>query len=146
MPLLTLAVVIIAAVSGAFYYRTTREEATLPEASEAVIEADAGPTDEVSAYTDGTYTKTGTYVSPAGVEEVVISVTLERGVVTASTFTGTATNPGSVNNQKKFAEGFEGEVVGKPIDSIALSVVNGSSLTPKGFMEALNEIKVEARI
>lgn len=146
MPLITLIVIVIAALGGAFYYRSSREEAaTVPE-SETVIEADTQPTKEVSAYADGTYTETGTYTSPAGVEPVTISITLENGIVTDSTFTGVTTNPGSVMNQEKFAQGFKGQVVGKPIDSIALGVVNGSSLTPKGFMDALNQIKVDARI
>lgn len=146
MPLLTLLVIVIAAVAGAFYYRTSREEATTPEVSETVIETNNEPVAEASAYKDGTYTKEGSYTSPAGVEPVTISVTLANGIVTASTFSGVATNPGSINNQQKFAQGFEGQVVGKPIDSIALTVVNGSSLTPAGFMDALNQIKVEARI
>jgi hypothetical protein len=46
--------------------------------------------------------------------------------------------------QGKFKEGFEEAVVGKPLDEIALTVVNGSSLTPKGFMDALTKVKLEA--
>jgi len=146
MPLIALIFVVIAALGGAFYYRTSREEAMVPETSQTTTETTMESTVEASTYADGTYTKTGTYTSPAGAESVRVSVTLENGIVTASTFTGEATNPGSVFNQQKFAEGFESKVVGKPIDGIALTVVNGSSLTPKGFMNALNQIKAEARI
>lgn len=99
-----------------------------------------------SKYRDGTYTATGSYQSPAGTEVVDVSITLKGDVVTAATFKGNATNPGSVNNQKKFSGGYTAAVVGKKLDSIALTVVNGSSLTPGGFMDALADIKTEARI
>jgi len=98
-----------------------------------------------SGYKDGAYSSTGTYVSPAGQEEVDITLTLQGGVVASAVFVGKATNPGSVKNQGLFKAGFELQVVGKPIDSINLTVVNGSSLTPKGFMDALMKIKAEAK-
>jgi 23S rRNA (uracil1939-C5)-methyltransferase len=37
------------------------------------------------------------------------------------------------------------QVVGKNIEELNLTVVNGSSLTPKGFMDALAKIKVDAQ-
>lgn len=98
-----------------------------------------------STYKDGTFSADGMYQSPAGNETVHVSVTLKGDVVTAATFKGDATNPGSVNNQKKFATGYTQLVVGKKLDDIKLSVVNGSSLTPKGFMDALADIKADAR-
>ncbi|MBM3271776.1 hypothetical protein FJY94_00595 [Candidatus Kaiserbacteria bacterium] len=99
-----------------------------------------------STYKDGTFSADGVYQSPAGNETVHVSVTLKGDVVTATTFKGDATNPGSVNNQKKFSGGYTQLVVGKKLDDIKLSVVNGSSLTPGGFMDALADIKAEARI
>ena len=98
-----------------------------------------------SVYADGTYTGVGSYASPAGTEEVSITLTLSDDVVTAATFEGKATNPASINNQKKFADGYETLVVGKPLNDINLTVVNGSSLTSKGFMEAVTKIRQEAR-
>lgn len=98
-----------------------------------------------SRYKNGTYSATGTYVSPAGQEEVEITLTLQGDIVTSAVFVGKATNPGSVKNQALFKAGFEQYVVGKPIDSINLTVVNGSSLTPKGFMDALMKIKAQAK-
>jgi len=101
--------------------------------------------EDTQTFADGTYTKVGTYRSPAGNESVSITLTLENDIVTSAFFEGTAENPASVRNQEKFAQGYEAVVVGKPIDSIQLTVVNGSSLTPIGFMEALTQIKTEAR-
>ncbi|HRN70635.1 MAG TPA: hypothetical protein PLS49_05630 [Candidatus Woesebacteria bacterium] len=97
-----------------------------------------------SQYTDGTYEATGNYTSPAQQEEVDIVITLENGAVTDAQFTGKATNPTSMKMQGLFSEGFQEEVIGKRIDDINLTVVNGSSLTPKGFMDALQKIKEES--
>ncbi len=36
-------------------------------------------------------------------------------------------------------------VVGKKIDEVQLTKVAGSSLTPKGFMDALEKVKTEAK-
>lgn len=95
-------------------------------------------------YADGTFAAAGTYRSPAGSEEVHISLTLKHGIVAVATYQGTATNPKSVKFQEMFGQGFQEAVVGKSIDSLNLTVVNGSSLTPMGFMDALSKIKAEA--
>lgn len=71
MPLITILVVIVVAIAGAFYYRTTQDNASAtPETSE----------ETVSLYRDGTYTKQGTYVSPAGTEVVTVSITLSNNM------------------------------------------------------------------
>jgi uncharacterized protein with FMN-binding domain len=95
-------------------------------------------------YKDGTYSAVGNYSSPAGREEVDITLTIKNDVVVSATFVVTASNPGSIKNQELFKQGFDQYVVGKSIDSLKLQVVNGSSLTPKGFMDALQKIKTEA--
>lgn len=99
-----------------------------------------------STYADGTYTMSGAYVSPAGRETVTVSVTLANDIITDASFTGDATNPSSVRNQGRFAEGYSALVVGKDIDTVELGVVNGSSLTGIGFNDALTQIKADARI
>lgn len=97
-----------------------------------------------SKYVNGSYDATGNYSSPAGREEIFISLVLKDDIVVSGTFVGKATNPGSVKNQTLFKGGFDQYVIGKNIDSLSLQVVNGSSLTPKGFMDALLKIKAEA--
>ncbi len=96
-------------------------------------------------YKDGTYKGVGHYISPAQEEVVDISVTLKDGVVTDATFDGKATNETSVMMQELFSAGFKDQVVGKPVDQIDLTVVNGASLTPQGFMDALQKVKEEAK-
>jgi uncharacterized protein with FMN-binding domain len=96
-------------------------------------------------YADGTYSATGNYRSPAGPESVEVSLTLANGVITDATFKGDATAPRSMQMQSQFAAGFKEQVVGKSIDSLSLTVVNGSSLTPRGFMDAVSKIKAQAQ-
>ncbi len=98
-------------------------------------------TDTTQGYEDGIYAAAGNYTSPAGAESVDITVTLQNGIITDATFNGHATHPASIKWQGNFAAGFKEEVVGKSIDSVSLGVVNGSSLAPKGFMDALQKIK-----
>ncbi len=104
------------------------------------------PTADVTkkTYADGTYAATGDYMSPAGSEEVKVSLTLKSGVITDATYEGTATMGKSQKFQAAFGEGYKEQVVGKSIDSLSLGIVNGSSLTPMGFMDAVAKIKTEA--
>lgn len=97
------------------------------------------------AYADGTYSAQGAYRSPAGGELVTISLTLKGDVVTNATFSGDATNPKSKTMQAAFASGFMSQVVGKSLDEVSVGIVNGSSLTGIGFMEAVGKIKADAK-
>lgn len=103
------------------------------------------PAQAMNTYKDGSYSAVGDYVSPGGAETVAVSLTLSGGVVTDATVTGQATRPESKNWQGKFISGYKTLVIGKKIDEIALTKVSGSSLTPKGFNDALAKIKVQAK-
>lgn len=96
-------------------------------------------------YTNGSFNATGNYVSPAGTEEVAITLVITDDKIASASFQGKASNPTTEFMQGKFKEGFEALVVGKSVDEVSLTVVNGSSLTPKGFMDALKKIKAEAK-
>jgi len=113
--------------------------------SQATTTPTATPTSTTSAYKDGTYTATGNYISPGGAEHIDVSLTLKGGVVTASTVTKGAERPISVNMQTMFVNNYKEQVEGKNIDEINLTKVSGSSLTPKGFDDALAKIKAEAK-
>jgi uncharacterized protein with FMN-binding domain len=147
--------IIIAGISATWFYtRPTEtvltEQVPVAQPTETVPTPEQTPTGSetvpvASVYKDGTYTADGEYRSPAGNETVTISITLQNDIVTDATFTGHAKNPGSVANQKKFSDGFKSMIVGKSIDSLDLTVVNGSSLTPGGFMDALTKVKAQAK-
>ncbi len=119
------------------------------EASESAVEETAEVTDETSSndYENGTYTATGSYQSPAGPETVTVSLTVENDVVTAVTSSVHSDSDISLRLQGLFAEGIGGEVIGMDLDEIGgYSSVNGSSLTPKGFDDALEQIRAEAEL
>lgn len=97
--------------------------------------ADAG-----AAPSDGTYTATGSYRSPAGPEQVEVTVTLADGVVTAVEVTPLATDPTSTSYQTRFASGVADQVVGRALADVEVDKVSGSSLTSGGFMDALEQI------
>lgn len=100
----------------------------------------------VGSYKDGTYEAQGEYVSPGGPEEVGLKITLKDGIITDSAFTKMAERPMSVTFQEQFATGYKEFVVGKKIDEVNLTKVSGSSLTPRGFNDALAKIKAEAAL
>ncbi len=96
-------------------------------------------------FMDGEYMAVGTYTSPGGQETVDVKLTLQNSIVTAVEVTPNATLPISAGFQRKFADGVAEVVVGKAITDIKLDAVSGSSLTPKGFADALEEIKIAAQ-
>lgn len=100
---------------------------------------------ETNQYIDGEYEAAGAYTSPAGEEEVELKITIENGIITASEFIANSEHPTSKKLQNRFKDGYLEEVEGMNIDEVELDVVNGSSLTPKGFNDALEKIKSEAR-
>ncbi len=96
-------------------------------------------------YKDGTYTATGNYRSPAGSETIDVTLAIRNDIIIDATVVGHATIDRSVDYQSRFISGYKSYVIGKNIDSINLTKVSGSSLTPKGFNAALTEIKTEAK-
>ena len=113
---------------------------------EGHIAEDSDDEDDIDAdLEDGIYEADGAYTSPAGDETIGVSVTLEDGKIIAATVEAHATHSVSSKLQNLFIEGYEEEVIGKNIADVELDVVNGSSLTPQGFNDALDQIIEEAR-
>ena len=104
---------------------------------------DTGPGS--TTYKNGTYTATGSYVSPGGQEEITIRITLEDNVITGTSANSGANSSEGKEFQSQFISGYKPEVVGKNIDSIELDHVSGSSLTSQGFNDALDQIKNQAQ-
>lgn len=107
---------------------------------------EASPTATASEYKDGTYTVMGNYTSPGGEEQIEVTVTLAGDQITAAEVTPQATLPMSQKFQGLFKDNFKQFVMGKNIDEVHLDAVSGSSLTPKGFNDALEKVKMEARV
>lgn len=96
-------------------------------------------------YKDGEYSAQGEYSYHSGTESIGVSLTLKDGVVESVEVELMATSPTSKSMQEDFAANYESEVVGKSIDEINLGKISGSSLTPKGFNDAIEQIKNQAK-
>ena len=96
-------------------------------------------------YKDGTYSVVGQYVSPGGVEEVGIEVTVKNDLIVDAKSTPKSTRPVSIGFQGIFTDNFKVLVVGKKLGEVVLDKVSGSSLTPKGFNDAIVKIKTQAK-
>ena len=99
----------------------------------------------VSVYRNGTYTATGSYMSPGGEDQLGVTLTLKDDVITDVSVTLGANDHRSLSFQNIFAENYKQYVVGKNITGLYLNAVSGSSLTPRGFNDALEKIKAQAR-
>ncbi|MFZ2621338.1 MAG: hypothetical protein WAX85_00025 [Minisyncoccia bacterium] len=96
-------------------------------------------------YKNGSYSSVGEYNSPGGTESIKVALTLKDDVITDATITPLATRGNSVKFQGIFVSNFRPLVIGKKIDEVQLDKVSGSSLTPKGFNDALAKIKTQAK-
>lgn len=95
-----------------------------------------------SMYEDGDYTATGWYGGLPS--SITVSLTLEDDVITAIEVTPNATDPTSLDYQRRFADAIPEIVVGRPIDEVEVDFVAGSSGTPQGFNDAIEQIKSDA--
>mgnify|MGYP007062794003 CR=1 FL=1 len=99
-----------------------------------------------ASYKDGVYSTTGNYDSPAGPETIDVTLTIKDGLVEDASVQANATNAVSVKLQGVFVEGYKALVIGKKLSDLSLPKVSGSSLTPKGFNDALDEIRTQASV
>lgn len=100
---------------------------------------------QLGKYKNGTYSVTGNYVSPGGPRELNVTITLTDGLITQAETVGTATDATSKRFQGEFVDGFKAQVIGKNIDEVSLTKVAGSSLSPKGFNDAIAKVITEAK-
>jgi uncharacterized protein with FMN-binding domain len=119
---------------------------TVPVASEpSVPPVKTTPQVLAAMYKNGTYTAAGSYMSPGGLDDLSVSLTLKDDIVTDVSMTPGAHDRRSEQYQAKFMSGYKEYVVGKNIADINLTKVSGASLTPKGFNDALAKIKAQAK-
>lgn len=145
LPLALLGLIVIVAV--AFFVT----QGNNPTSTGAMTTSTPAPTaqqtlgeEQQSKYQDGVYAVIGNYVSPGGPREIDVTLTLENGVITDAVFVGKATDATSKRFQGEFGDNYQAQVVGKNIDEVSVTKVAGSSLTPKGFTDALEKVKEQA--
>lgn len=135
--LLLITLLIVGAITLTKHDTATKVASSQPASNNAVSSS--------QAYKDGTYTETGHYSSPAGTEALYVTLTVANGAVSSSMVTSRANDPTASSYQSLFISGYKGMVEGKKLGDIHLKNVSGSSLTPKGFMDALNKIADDAK-
>jgi|GEM_PF-2932529 len=99
-------------------------------------------------YQDGQYAAVGQYLSPGGRESLEVRISIKNDSIDSYNIAIKEANQTSQLYADFFNEGIDGKINGQKIDSLSssnINVVNGSSLTSKGFLEALNAIKNKAR-
>ena len=114
--------------------------------STATAPATARPSSSTGsgAYKDGTYTADGSYQTPETVEKISVTVTLSSGTVTKVSVTGKPQASETRHYQAQFIGGISALVVGRKLDELSVDRVAGSSLTSKGFNQAIAAIRTEA--
>jgi uncharacterized protein with FMN-binding domain len=114
-----------------------------PAPASAADNDHSGPArDSRSDYADGQYSAEGKY---GGLPSSIgVTITLADDIVTAVSVTPHATDPTSLDLQKRFAAAVPAVVVGRDIDEIEVDRLAGSSGTPQGFNAAVEDIKAQA--
>ena len=123
----------------------TTTPSTMPGTTEETTGAMAPGSRTTIVYKDGKYEADGEYNTPSGQEHIGVTVTLKNDVITDATFEERAKSPTSKRFQGMFESGYKALVIGKKITDVKLDKVSGSSLTPKGFHDALDQIKATAQ-
>lgn len=98
-----------------------------------------------ATYKDGTYSATGSYMSPGGLDHVDVTLTLKSDIVTDVSVTPKPGDATSAHYQGIFVANYKQYVVGKDISTVKLDKVSGSSLTGKGFNDAVTQIEAQAK-
>jgi uncharacterized protein with FMN-binding domain len=93
-------------------------------------------------FVDGVYMATGEYGGQPS--HITVKATLKDGVITAVTVTPHAYVPRSLELQRAFAAAVPKVVIGKRIDQVRIGKLAGSSSTPKGFNDAIRQIRAQA--
>ncbi len=137
--------VVIAIIVFVLNASNTPKAPSAPVTTETEMTSPTSENKMVDGFVDGTYEAMGEYTSPAGPEKISVSLTLENGVVVDSTVVPQAVNPNSVKFQGIFTENYKAQVIGKKISELKLDKVSGSSLSPKGFNNAVEKITAEAK-
>lgn len=112
--------------------------------SSSSISTTTSTTVAASKYIDGTYFAEGSYNTPETTENIEVTLTIQDDTITDVEVQQDPQERESELYQAKFKQGIAGIIVGKKLDDISVSKVNGSSLTSIGFNKAIKDIKAEA--
>jgi len=139
----SLAIISLVAIGLVAY---TNKDNSTPSDSTTAITPTPSVASALLSYKDGEYTATGRYTSPGGTEEITVKLNLKDNIIETIEATPRSDNSTSQLHQTIFVNNFKSKVVGKRIDVVTLDKVSGSSLTSRGFNQAINDIKNQAVI
>jgi len=100
--------------------------------------------DHDTLYVDGIYSARGEYGSLPS--HITVTVTLTDEIVSDTQVETHATDPTSLDLQRRFAAAVPAVVNGKHISEVRVGRLAGSSGTPKGFNDAIRQIKEQAAL
>lgn len=129
----------------AVHVQPTQQQTVSSSPTMSESESPSASVSNAMMYKDGSYKATGNYTSPGGDESVNVTLVLKNDKVVDATVVGVPAGPNSKQWQAMFVDNYKQSVIGKDIATLQLSKVSGSSLTPKGFNEAVEKIKTEAK-
>lgn len=92
------------------------------------------------------YQATGSYMTPGGPEQIGIELSIKNGIVSNGVATVMGREGQSIRFQQEFANNFGPAVVGKKLSQLDTVNISGGSLTPQGFLDALDKIKQQAGV
>jgi hypothetical protein len=126
---------------------TTTTTSTVPssDTSNTIHSTPPVDTTKKNAYKDGTYAAVGSYMSPGGLDKLGVTLTLKSDRVTEVSLDMQPGDRTSDRYQNIFAANYKQYVIGKDISTLNLNKVSSSSLTPKGFNDAVAQIKLQAK-
>jgi hypothetical protein len=95
-----------------------------------------------TVYVDGVYSARGIY---GGLPSyITVTLTLTNAIISNTQVQPHATDPTSLDLQRRFAAAVPAEVNGKHISQVKVGRLAGSSGTPNGFNDAIRQIKQQA--
>lgn len=116
-----------------------------PQGKAVMTENTITPTQEQVSLKDGIYESVGKYQSPGGPEQLGVKLEIKNNAVVSADITTFPTKEKTEQFQNIFKESFSGQVIGKDIRTLKLDKVAASSLTPKGFNDAVAQIVKQAQ-
>lgn len=122
------------------------EEETEVESVDMEVEVEEEADASTTVYADGSYSRAGSYNTPAGTQQITVSLTVKDDVVTGVNIFGSSDNETTQQYIDLFAAGIPNIVNGVRLEDLdGVSAVNGSSLTGGAFNSALAQIKAAAQ-
>ena len=102
----------------------------------------AAPTTQSPTYKDGTYSAIGTYGGLPS--HLTVTVNVQQGLIRQVQVKTHATDPTSLDYQRRFAQAVPAAMVGKLLKDVNVGKLAGSSGCPIGFNDALDQIRKQA--